>query len=445
MTTTAEPEAGRNAGGLDGPVSGLLAPFLRALLRTDEHPLRVRFEFWDGSTFGPADAVGTVGVRSAAALGRILWSPGEFGVTRAFVAGDLDVSGDVFEVIAALRDVSPSHLKSDPAQLWAAARAARRLGVLRRPPAPPREEYRTPKGLLHSKRRDAAAISHHYDVGNDFYRLVLGESMTYSCARFVDDTVDLATAQAAKHDLVCRKLGLADGPPARLLDVGCGWGSMAIHAATTYGARVLGVTISETQAAMARKRVADAGVADLVSIELTDYRDLDGETFDAISSIGMFEHVGRRNAPKYFETLFALLRPQGRLLNHAITSVGGSKMSGRTFLNRYVFPDGELLDVGDAIMLMGQAGFEVRDVECLREHYAMTLRRWVANLQANWDEAVALTSEGRARVWLLYMAASAVGFDDGGVSIHQVLGARPDPTGASGMPRSRRDWDPISA
>ena len=287
-------------------------------------------------------------------------------------------------------------------------------------------------------------------MGNEFYRLVLGPSMTYSCARFAADgdqggdpanaTVSLEDAQAAKHDLVCRKLGLDRAPGLRLLDVGCGWGSMAIHAATRYQAKVVGVTISEAQAELARKRAAEAGVGDQIEIRLQDYRDVAGEQFDAISSIGMFEHVGSERTAEYFSTLRALLPAHGRLLNHAISSPGGSRIGKRSFIGRYVFPDGELLDVGETTLAMERAGFEVRDVEALREHYALTLRQWVANLENGWEQAVELVGVRRARVWRLYMAASALGFEDGGIGLHQVLGVVPDGGGASAMPGTRRGW-----
>ena len=312
--------------------------------------------------------------------------------------------------------------------------------MLGRPLPPPPEEARL-HGGRHSERRDAKAISHHYDVGNDFYALVLGPSMTYSCARFVEPDTDLTAAQAAKHELICRKLGLPDRPGARLLDVGCGWGSMAIHAATHHDVSVVGITISEPQAEEARKRVAAAGVADRVEIRLQDYRRLAGERFDAISSIGMAEHVGRANIDRYFELLHAALTPRGRLLNHAISSVGGSRISPRSFIGRYVFPDGELLDVGDSVLAMERAGFEVRDVESLREHYTRTLRSWVSNLEDHWDQAVALVGPRRARVWRLYMAGSAVSFAAGSINVHQVLGVVPSPDGDSGMPRTRRSFE----
>jgi cyclopropane-fatty-acyl-phospholipid synthase len=293
---------------------------------------------------------------------------------------------------------------------------------------------------VHSPTRDAAVISHHYDVGNEFYRLVLGPSMTYSCARFLSDGATLEDAQAAKHELICRKLGLDLQPGARLLDVGCGWGSMAIHAAGQHGASVVGVALSREQVSEAQRRVNEAGLGDRVEIRLQDYRDLRGEAFDAISSIGMFEHVGSTMMPRYFETLRQLLKPTGRLLNHAISKPGGSVLSRRSFVGRYVFPDGELVDVADVVRSMQRTGFEVRDVESLREHYSRTLHHWVRNLERHWDEAVALVGRARADIWHLYMAASANGFDDGGLAIHQVLGVLPGPDGTSGMPATRAGW-----
>lgn len=417
-------------------VAAAFAPLLRIALG---ERLPVRFQFWDGSGTGPLDGPGAVHVRSADAVRRMMWAPGELGLGRAYVAGDIDLTGDIFTVMRALVTAAPRDARLGWDAAVTALKVCKQLGVLGLPPRPPAEEARQ-RGWLHSLRRDAQAISHHYDVGEDFYRLVLGRSMTYSCARFSNDATSLAAAQRAKHELICRKLGLADKPGARLLDVGCGWGSMALHAATVHGARVVGVTISRSQAETARKRVAEAGLADRVEIRLQDYRELRGETFDAISSIGMFEHVGAGRAAEYFAALRGLLRPHGRLLNHAISSVGGSRIGPRTFLGRYVFPDGELLDVGETQLIMQRAGFEIRDVESLREHYARTLRAWVANLDAEWDRAVSLVGVARARIWRLYMAGSALGFIDGGISVHQVLGVVPDPEGGSGMPATRRSW-----
>jgi cyclopropane-fatty-acyl-phospholipid synthase len=432
----------------DTTVASVFRPLLTAALGTA--PPAVRFEFWDGSSLAPREGVtvGAVVVRSKDALAHLVWAPGELGLARAFVAGDLDFTGDLFTVLRSLQQGAPHDARLGADAAAKALAVAVRLGALTRP-APPEQEAHQ-RGRMHTRRRDSQAITHHYDVGNDFYELVLGSSMTYSCARFVspgddgrqgpDAAMSLADAQAAKHDLICRKLGLDRRRNLDLLDVGCGWGSMAVHAASHYGARVVGVTISAAQADLARKRVAAAGVSDRVEIRLQDYRDVSDEKFDAVSSIGMFEHVGSARTAEYFDTLKALLRPGGRLMNHAISSPGGSRISGRSFIGRYVFPDGELLDVGDTAVAMQRAGFELRDVETLREHYALTLRKWVANLQDNWDRAVELVGVGRARVWLLYMAASALGFEDGGISIHQMLGVVPDSSGQSGMPASRRDW-----
>ena len=414
----------------------LLEPLLRAAF-TGRAP--VRFVFWDGSDTGETSVGGVVLVRSPVAVRRLLWAPSQLGIARAYVAGELDIEGDIFAVLTALRDAAPADMELGWRMVPAALSAARRLGVLGPPPPLPVEENRA-YGWRHSMRRDRRAISHHYDVGNDFYRLVLGPAMTYSCAYFDSPDVDLAAAQAAKHELICRKLGLHERSGMRVLDVGCGWGSLAIHAAAEHGARVVGVTISRQQAERARRRVADAGQSDRIQIRLQDYRELQGETFDAIASVGMSEHVGSSRIAPYFAILHDLLVPEGRLLNHAISSVAGSRLGIRSFAGRYVFPDGELLDVGDTVLAVEQAGIEVRDVESLREHYALTLRHWVANLEAAWDEAVALVGPGRARVWRLYMAASAIGFADAGLSVHQVLGVRTRTDGTSGMPRTRGTW-----
>ena len=427
----------RPAGG-GGGAAEALAPVLTALVGRDA---RVAFRFWDGSSLDPDDTVGTVHVHSPDAIRRIVWAPGELGISRAFVAGELSIDGDIFEVLTALRDASPKDLRRiDPRTLMTTVRAAHRLGTLGSPLPPPAEEAR-PAGRIHSPARDARAVSHHYDVGNDFYELVLGPSWTYSCARFVTPATSLEEAQAAKYELICRKLGLDRAPGSHLLDVGCGWGSMALHAARYHDARVVGIALSHEQVDKAKERVREAGLEDRVEIRYQDYRDLGGEEFDAISSIGMFEHVGSDRTAQYFTTLRGLLGPTGRLLNHAISSPGGSRLGSRTFIGRYVFPDGELIDVGEVVLAMERAGFEVRDVESLREHYARTLRCWVANLEANWDRAVELVGRARADIWRLYMAGSAIGFEDGGIAVHQVLGVLPTDDGASGMPRTRGDWD----
>jgi cyclopropane-fatty-acyl-phospholipid synthase len=420
------------AGGVATSVAPLLAHFFGGAPP-------VRFEFWDGTALGPRKG-DTLQVRSPNAVRRLLWAPSELGLARAFVMGDIEFEGDIFSLLAALHAASPDRIHVGSRLPWQAIQAARRLGVIGRPLPPPPEEA-APHGRLHSPSRDAQAVQHHYDVSNDFYAMVLGPAMTYSCARFAPGVETLTAAQESKHDLVCRKLGLADRSGQRILDVGCGWGSFALHAARHYGAEVVGVTLSPAQAALARDRVAAAGLQSQVEIRLQDYRDIRDGTFDGIASVGMFEHVGSSKSAAYFATMRRLVRPEGRFLNHAISSVGGSRIGPRTFIGRYVFPDGELIDVGQVVLSMEQAGFEVRDVESLREHYAKTLRAWVANLHEHWDAAVAEVGVRRARVWQLYMAASVNGFEDGGISIHQVLGVVPGPEGRSGMPTTRREWD----
>ena len=296
-------------------------------------------------------------------------------------------------------------------------------------------------GGRHSLRRDRQAISHHYDVGNDFYERVLGPSMVYSCAYWEKPDGTLEEAQHAKLDLVCRKLALQ--PDQRLLDVGCGWGSMVLHAARNYGVRAVGITLSQEQAVYARKRIAEDGLTDRVDIRVQDYREIADGPYDAISSIGMAEHVGAARYRAYARTLFGLLRPGGRLLNHQI---GRRPVRDEAayrvdeFIDRYVFPDGELAPVGSTVARLEEAGFEVRDVEALREHYALTLRQWVRNLERHWAEAVRLASPGRARVWQLYMAASALSFERNRIGVNQVLAVRPTAAGGSDMPLVARVW-----
>ncbi len=419
------------------PPTGAAAALETLLSHFFGGPPPVRVQFWDGSTLGPPEG-DVLQVRSRDAVRRLLWSPSELGLARAFVVGDLDFDGDIFEILAMLHAASPPGVRSSRVP-WQAIQAAHRLGAVGRPLPPPPEEA-APRGRLHSRSRDAQAVRHHYDVSNDFYAMVLGPSMTYSCARFSSGAVTLEAAQESKNDLICRKLGLSDRAGQRILDVGCGWGSFAIHAARHYGAQVVGVTLSPQQAHSARERVAASGFDRQVEIRLQDYRDVRDGTFDGIASVGMFEHVGSSKSAEYFGAMRRLIKPEGRLLNHAISSVGGSRIGSRSFIGRYVFPDGELVDVGRVVLAMEEAGFEVRDVESLREHYVKTLRAWVGNLRQHWEAAVSEVGVRRARVWQLYMAVSANGFEDGGISVHQVLGVLPAPNGQSGMPPTRNAW-----
>ncbi|MFD5760935.1 class I SAM-dependent methyltransferase [Streptomyces sp. NPDC127044] len=413
-------------------------------------PLPIRIRAWDGSEAGPPGAPAVV-VRNRRALRRLLWKPGEVGLARAWVAGDLGVEGDLYTALDLLSGLvwdrgedarGVAEALRDP-EVRAAVRGLVKMGGLPLPPSPPQEEMRRRRRHLHTKRSDQRAISHHYDVGNDFYEIVLGPSMVYSCA-YWEDGGTLEGAQRDKLELIAQKLDLRPGQ--RLLDVGCGWGSMAIHAAREHGVSVVGVTLSHEQAAYARKRVADEGLTDRVEIRVQDYRDVADGPYDAISSIGMAEHVGAERYLEYAEVLYSLLKPGGRLLNHQIARPPRRDESAYDvdeFIDAYVFPDGELAPIGTTVTQLERAGFEVRDVESIREHYALTLRRWVTNLEAQWARAVALSGPGRARVWRLYMAASAVAFERNRIGVNQVLAIRtPEPSGASGMPLRARTWNP---
>jgi cyclopropane-fatty-acyl-phospholipid synthase len=410
-----------------------IADFVAELLGAD---LPIRIDCYDGSSVGPAGARTRLVVRSPDALSYLLTAPGELGFGRAYVSGALALDGDIFEALE-LRERLPN-VEVHARMLLDVALLAGRRG-LRRPPIPA-EEARL-HGLRHTQKRDAAAIAHHYDVSNEFYELVLGPSMTYSCAVWEADTTSLTVAQNNKYELICRKLALEPGM--RLLDVGCGWGGMVRYAAEHYGVRAVGVTLSRQQADFAIDATKAAGLDDRVEIRVQDYREVTDGPYDAISSIGMFEHVGLARLDEYFGRLYALLRPEGRLLNHGISRRPGGRARFRRkgFIDRYVFPDGELHEIGVVVSRVQRAAFEVRHVESLREHYALTLRQWVANLEANWNDAIALVGEPRARVWRLYMAASAVNFEAERNEIHQTLAVRPA-AGRSGMPR-RPDWDRV--
>jgi cyclopropane-fatty-acyl-phospholipid synthase len=393
----------------------------------------IDFRAYDGSRAGVDGAPVRLEVRSPLALSYLASAPGELGLARAYVSGHLDIIGDMY---LALCSMATSTLEKMPTSVQ--AELLLRLGWSRvwwpvgRPPAESRL-----RGRRHSKARDQQAIAHHYDVSNKFYEWVLGPSMAYTCAVYPTDDATLEHAQWTKHDLVAGKLGLTEGM--RLLDVGCGWGGMVMHAARHYGVRAIGVTLSRRQAEWAQKAIAEAGLSELAEVRHQDYRDVSESGFDAVSSIGLTEHIGKANLPGYFASLYGKLRPGGRMLNHCITrpdNLQPARVGG--FIDRYVFPDGELEGPGTILSAMHDAGFEVRHEENLREHYSRTLAGWCANLDARWDDAVREVGEGRARVWRLYMAASRLGFDRNTVQLHQILGVRLDGY-ESHMPL-RPDW-----
>src|SRR6266568_4520444 len=403
----------------------------------------VEFVAYDGSSAGRPGSPGvTVSVRSPVAVSYLAQAPGALGLARAFVTGHLDVDGDMYMALARLAGaqrigLSASERLSVLSQLGGPKLLIRRV-------APPPQEVRVNRrwlsGRRHSRPRDASAISHHYDVSNTFYKWVLGPSMAYTCACYPSADATLEQAQEHKFDLVARKIGLKPGM--RLLDVGCGWGGMVLHAARKYRVRALGVTLSEQQAVWAQRAIKEAGLDDLAEVRHLDYREVGETGFDAVSSIGLTEHVGKAQLPGYFSFLYGKLNPGGRLLNHCITRPDDRAPARRPdgFIYRYVFPDGELEAPGHLISLMHDAGFEVRHEENLREHYAKTLAGWCANLDEHWAEAVAEVGEGTARVWRLYMAGSRLGFERNQIQLHQVLGVRLGANGESGMPL-RPDWE----
>ena len=411
-----------------------VAEAVASLLR-DGLPLRLTA--YDGSEAGPPDSPYGMHLRTERALSYLLTAPGDLGLARAWAAGDLELSGvhpgDPYDVLQLLLDRVAMRVPT-PGEAVALLKSigARRLV----PPPPPPQEHlprwrRTFEGLRHSQTRDAEVIEHHYDVSNRFYELVLGPSMAYTCALYATGDTSLEEAQRAKFDLVAQKLDLKPGQ--RLLDVGCGWGGMAIHAAREYGVHVLAVTLSQAQAQWAVKAVADAGLWSQVEVRHQDYRDVTEGEFDAVSSIGLTEHIGVRNYASYFAFLRDRLRPGGRLLNHCITRPHNHRTETGAFIDRYVFPDGELTGSGRIITEAQNAGLEVVHSENLRHHYALTLRDWNRNLVRHWDECAAEASEGTARVWGLYLAGSRLGFERNKIQLHQVLATRTDEAGVNGV------------
>ena len=378
-------------------------------------------DLWDGSTI-PSTENGDgprFTVRSPRALAHLVRAPGQLGLGRAYVTGDIDVD-DLMAVMEVVDSWQPPEIDAATrAKLTLAA--ARAMGVPR-PPRVPTSELR-PHGKLHSRERDARAVRHHYDVGNDFFALFLDDSMTYSCAIFSRGAETLEDAQDAKRELVCTKLALQEGDT--LLDVGCGWGAFAIHAASRHGAQVVGITLSPEQAKEARRRVADAGLSDRVEIRVMDYRDIGGEQFDAIASIGMVEHVGDNRIDLYARQLAALLKPGGRLLNHGIARLRHSDPDPGSFNERYVFPDGETLQLSRIQLALERAGFVTEHVEGFATDYAETLRHWYENLDRDLPTAERIAGPERLRVWRLYLRAARNAFLNGTISVYQVRARLP--------------------
>ena len=408
---------------------------------------QVEFVAYDGSRAGrPGTPPVTFTIKSPVAVSYLAQAPGALGLARAFVSGHIDIDGDMYTALARLvkaqrMDLSVTERLSLLSQLGGPRLLLKRVAP---PPQEVRVNTRWTSGRRHTRRRDATAISHHYDVSNTFYEWVLGPSMAYTCACYPDANATLEQAQEYKFDLVARKIALRPGM--RLLDVGCGWGGMVMHAARKFGVRALGVTLSEQQALWAQRAIKEAGLEDLAEVRHLDYREVTETDFDAVSSIGLTEHIGKAQLPAYFGFLHGKLKPGGRMLNHCITrpdNVGPASVTDG-FIFRYVFPDGELEGPGHIISQMHDAGFEVRHEENLREHYAITLAAWCANLSAHWDEAVAEVGEATARVWRLYMAGSRLGFERNEIQLHQVLGVKLAANGYSAMPL-RPDWEPSAA
>jgi cyclopropane-fatty-acyl-phospholipid synthase len=388
--------------------------------------LPVRLRVWDGSEAGPVDAP-VLELRTPDALRRLLWHPGELGAAQAYVTGELDVPGDLAAALthafAVGRDRGLTGRPS-PAAFARGVRTLHALGLVGRPPAPPSSQAHV-RGRLHSRIRDRRAIRHHYDLSNEFYGLILDPSLTYSCAYYGDDPEQtVESAQRAKLDLVCRKLGL--GPDRTLLDVGCGWGALSLHAAEHVGARVVGVTISAEQKRFADRRVAERGLDGRVEIRLQDYRDVpERDHFDAVGSLEMGEHVGERNYPAYVDVLRRSVRPGGRVLVQQMSRTG-KHPGGGPFIESFIAPDMHMRPVGETVALLERGGLEVRDVQALREHYVRTVAAWLDNLELHASELTRLVGEEVVRVWRLYLVGGALAFRDGRMGVDQILCVRPD-------------------
>jgi len=396
--------------------------------------LPIRLIAWDGSVAGPA-AAPVVWLRNVAALRRMLWRPGELGVAQAYVCGDLDVDGDLGSALAYVwSQIAQGRLRAtrpSPGALARLCSVAVRLGALGGPLPPPATQARV-EGRLHSLSRDRAAISHHYNLSNAFYQLILDPSMAYSCAYWEPACpgVTLERAQRHKLDRICRKLGLDGRPGMRLLDVGCGWGSLSLHAAERYGARVLGITLSAEQKAYIESMLTERGLGDRVEIRVQDYRTVTDGPFDAVASIEMGEHVGRQNYPTYARILNRSVRPGARVLIQQM-SRRGSLPGGGPFIESFIAPDMHMRPLGQTIALLEEAGLSTIEVEAMREHYVRTVDSWIDNLETRWDTAVALIGEEAARVWRLYLAGGRLAFAQGRMGVDQILLARPAVSGSA--------------
>jgi cyclopropane-fatty-acyl-phospholipid synthase len=411
--------------------------FLRELLA--DYPRDFAVRLWDGSVWEPdagREARFTIVLRHPGAARAMFWPPGELTLTDAYLYDDFDIEGDL-EAVFPLVD----HFLTQEPGLAERLRRIRRVIAL---PSKPRTRVGRERAQLRGRRssleRDRQAIAYHYDVSNDFFTLWLDPTMAYSCAVFESPTEDLDTAQRRKLDYVCRKLRLQPGE--RLLDIGCGWGGLVLHAARHYGAEAFGVTLSRAQAELASARIREAGLEDRCRVELRDYREVDEpEAFDKVASVGMYEHVARTALGDYFAHAWRLLKSGGVFLAHGIASstTAPSRAAGPTFLTAYVFPDHDLVPVSSMLGAAEGARFEVRDVESLREHYVLTAQKWLQRLEAHQDEARRLTNEAVYRTWRLMLAASAYRFAKGHVNVYQALLAKPN-GGVTGLPLSRADW-----